>query len=228
MTDVVLTLPGQALVDLVADAGFIEAVLESAFERWKEHVHAELRSSTYAYTQAMRPPVLESSTNGYLELDASRAPLAGYVETGLAPFDMRKTHIRGGKSYAVVAFDRGFSSRGPGAAFGAGYRKQLGAAAARDIKKSVRAFTRAHPGEVIPKGLAPVLPGHATDLYARSEPNEGARTPYITFRTISENSTGWQHPGIEAHQLLERVGDDVVNGLAQAALDALAARLGGP
>jgi len=67
-------------------------------------------------------------------------------------------------------------------------------------------------GGRLPAGLAPKLhERHATDVFAgmvrvRHTYQKATQTQFMTWRMIStKNPKGWMHPGIQAHNLAEKV-----------------------
>lgn len=58
-------------------------------------------------------------------------------------------------------------------------------------------------GSRLPAGLAPMLkPSHKTDPYAGMVRMKTDKSRYLTFRTMSENSTGWIVPAKPGHYIV--------------------------
>jgi hypothetical protein len=97
-------------------------------------------------------------------------------------------------------------------------------AAAKQLRPSGGPGGILQRGDRLPAGMAPLLRGpdpshpdprmrrgHRTDIYAgmikeRHTYEKATQTQYMTFRTISTRvQNGWIHPGIQAHNLADKV-----------------------
>ena len=98
-------------------------------------------------------------------------------------------------------------------------------------KKVHGAAKKLKPGKSLQKGLAPKLREHHTvDIFAgmkanlqpvqKADGSVGHQRTYTTFRTISEaNRESWYHPGIQARNFLDSMGD-YIKKIAPAAIEA--------
>lgn len=226
----------------VEASGLVAAVATTIHGRWIEIASSALGRTAEAYVGAISDPVSDS---GEITLGLGDSPppwpaeLANWLENGLDPYDMKVTHLRSGASlgrggrYKVLRFEHAEPGRGSGTApaMGYPYRASRGDKRAEQIGRRVaRAAQSLMPDERLGSKFAPKLKKtHKTDIYAGMERRPGAGagggSGYFTFRTISERSQGWEHPGIQARDFItqtatdmETMLPDVIRGVIEGAL----------
>lgn len=153
--------------------------------------------------------------------------LAGWlpnaIEHGWAGGDMKPALLAGrnaktGKSgrYNVVSFRHGvpggssrhFQKMGQAHVRAGVMSEAQGRKLGRSVHKAAKGLG---PGERLAGGHSPLLrPHHKTDIHqgmARQVKvyKVAQQAQYRTFRAVSERSSGWIHPGIEARQLFREV-----------------------
>lgn len=203
-------------------------VADAARANWIRLAQTQLNTSRRDYIAGIQPVTEDGPNERVIELVGW---LANAVETGLDPYDLRRTLLNErakvskatGARYRVIPF-RAATPGTVGAvapAMGNPYARRT--AQQRTMAPSTRAFVSdAHSlgkniykhakklkgNERLPEGLAPKLqPWHSTDIYAGMQRTARAgHAQYTTFRVISDNvQRGWLHPGIEARNLAQQV-----------------------
>jgi len=173
-----------------------------ALSEWQRQASAAFKHATGTYTKSViktyADSIVVSQVDGNTWDITNVAPYALPLETGVQPFDMKSTITKGkhkvsasGKAYRVIPFRHG----GPGAV------------TLPPMPKDVYAAV---------KMGAPIPPEYVGTKYEGMVKVGAPRhSQYFTFRVLSEDGTGWEHPGFEAFHLAEKVAEKVKTMLAQ-------------
>jgi hypothetical protein len=194
------------------------AVKAALIDRWLD-LTGSLRSTLPAYQAAMD---VREEGDALVFVVGDNPRIAKMVELGATPWDLRDTVLRGpnvrvsrkGTKFVAVPFGR--TSR---------QIRAWGGSAVERMARNLKPYPG--PGaERLPPGLAEKLdPYHVTDPLdavvrkARIPPGRGPA--YMTWRTISENSRPWIHPGIKSRNFMRQVLEYEAEDIARKALEAL-------
>lgn len=194
-----------------------EEVRQRALVYWYELAASQLQTSRAAYLKGIRT---RHDGAGRITFFLE-GELANAVEGGMDAFDMKQylqrygNRAKDGHYYKAFRFSRG----APGGRIPFGYAegKAFGAEAGRNTWAIVRGVSRDLLYENR-RGLTFKLPGrpqtllkphHKVNIYEglrRAAPDVAG---FENFRTMSDVSEGWKHPGVEARNLLTIVEDAI-------------------
>ncbi len=218
---------------------FIAVLGKALRDTWASYAENELTDSRDVYLAALGEPEIDGHfVTVTLNGEGEDGGLALAVEEGSAPRDMKI-----GVLFQDGRYIQRFTHKGPfarqgaslGRAFdrfgGAGMGKEL---VTKDVRTAIGALrkTRGGGGRFskragrLKAGLVPKLTdAHAGDIFAKmryrsvqTKKGTPSESGYETFRTMTPESEGWIHPGIEAHHFGERALG-AVDKILDAAID---------
>lgn len=215
------------LVDM-SQAMLPEEMGRFVYAQWVSLAQQRLTSSRDVYLRALSEPEVHGG-RVRITLSDAESPLPLWVEEGVEGFDLKAAMASRGERIIIPFEHAGPGSKG-GMPLGLGYRRALGRAAAGAIGRKLHEVMSKYTGKRLRKMVArigPQLPQHQRPIYAGMQRSGRKNAPggvqYTTFRSMSQNSTGWIHPGIEARHLAEDAVaslDEAIDEMVESMVDA--------
>lgn len=229
----------QQLSEVFKSEGFKMEIGQQLRNIWASYADNELSSTRDAYERSLREPEIRGNYVSVLLAPSDRKDaVAIMVEQGWDGEGFKEKLLDGFPA-KVIRFEHAALGTKHGTPLGQGYAPHLGQAAATKIAESVKPQLKQIRSSVgrrfgrssvtLGAGHAPVLSGqhrdgvsfqHKTDLYSGMQYRaiqgrkvggqyKQGHSTLETFRTVTEDSDGWHHPGILARNYGERALDSL-------------------
>lgn len=230
---------GKRLAKALKSKVMLEQLGDQLRSIWVHYAENELTTTRDAYVQSIGEPEIKGGVVGVsLSSEGKEGAIAMMVEEGWSGAEFKEA-LLGGRDHRVIRFEQRAANTRHGPPLAHGYKKFGGPQAAREIAAAVHPYlAKLRKGSLaeVPDGLGPVMKNHRRDLVAgiRYEPKGMSRgshrtpapyTSYAMYRTVSEDSDGWNHPGVDARrygdrslEALDKVVDAVIDRIVEDAL----------
>lgn len=230
---------GKSIENLAPD---VEAEFDAAVKNLAEAAYAQMVAQVQAQTSNPKNrqdylrglKFMELGSNDfliYLEGD-----WANKLEDGFPAYDMKKQLLsstkktrsgepwvktsKAGKKYASVPFEKKPFSRDPAMQDLSQKLKQITVENMQGVDQKLTQIFKNAEGKAIQGKVATIKPGDGVpnelvgvSKYQQVSPTGSVSSVYMAFRTVHEDSDGWQHPGHPGYNLFKQAEEFVESEL---------------